>query len=139
VDNARYKILIADDDASVSKLLERTLRTDGYQVVAATDGQQAIDLTLRERPDLLILDLTMPKLNGYEVTRTLREREDTRNVCIILLTAHPEEGSAAKGFQEGADDYLMKPFTPAHLRARVQTWLLRRSAPPSPNSDTTPR
>jgi two-component system, OmpR family, alkaline phosphatase synthesis response regulator PhoP len=137
VRNARYKVLIADDDPSISKLLERTLRTDGYQVFVATDGEQAVDFAVKYRPDLVILDLTMPKMDGYEVTRALRRWDETRNACIILLTAHPQEDSAAKGFEEGADDYLVKPFTPAHLRARVQTWLLRRSPPGQQDDDAT--
>jgi len=128
VHNDQYKILIADDDESISKLLERTLRSDGYQVVMASDGEQAVALAIAEQPSLLILDLTMPKMDGYEVTRALRERPDTCHMCIILLTANHEEDSAARGFEEGANDFLLKPFTPAHLRARVQTWLLRRDA-----------
>src|SRR3954467_2584730 len=91
--NDQYKILIADDDESISKLLERTLRSDGYQVVMASDGEQAVALAIAEQPSLLILDLTMPKMDGYEVTRALRERPDTCHMCIILLTANHEEDS----------------------------------------------
>jgi len=137
VSNARYKIVIADDDPTISKLLERTLRTDGYQVFMATDGEQAVELAVKYQPDLLILDLTMPKLDGYEITRAIRRWEETKRACIILLTAHPEENSAARGFEVGADDYLVKPFTPAHLRARVQTWLLRRAGSPREDDDET--
>ena len=127
MENAQFKVLIADDDPSVAKLLERALRSDGYQVLVATDGLQTLDLAIAERPDVLVLDVTMPKMDGYEVTRALREREETRGICIILLTAHQEAELAAKGFEQGADDYIVKPFAPAHLRARVQTWLFRRA------------
>jgi two-component system OmpR family response regulator len=120
-------ILVADDDPDITDLISSVLSEDNHRVVSVWDGLAAIDLALREAPDIVILDLNMPKSDGFEVIRRLREHAPTRNTPIILLTANNDEGSAAKGFAGGADDFLVKPFTPAHLRARVATWLLRRA------------
>ena len=120
-----YKILVADDDPDISDLISSLLAEDHHEVVIAFDGVEAIEVAKRESPDLVIVDLNMPRSDGYEVIRALRQFDATRETPIILLTANNDEGTAAKGFAGGADDFLVKPFTPSHLRARVSTWLLR--------------
>ncbi len=122
----RYKVLAADDDPALLSMLADALTTGGYAVATAADGNQAIDVALRERPDLIILDVSMPGLDGIEVVRRLRDEEKTRDTIIVLLTAVRAERAVEESFESGANDYLIKPFTVSHLLARVQTWLLRR-------------
>ena len=122
----RYKVMAADDDLALLSMLAETLTIVGYDVATAANGQQALDVAVRERPDLVILDVTMPGLDGIEVVKRLRDDERTRHVVIVLLTAVRAESAVAESFESGADDYLVKPFTASHLLARVQTWLLRR-------------
>jgi DNA-binding response OmpR family regulator len=124
---ARYKVLVADDDLDITDLVTAILQEDNHDVVTAHDGAQAVDLAVRESPDVIVLDVNMPKADGYEVIRQLRESDVTKRTPIILLTANNNEGAAAQGFAGGADDFLVKPFAPSHLRARVMTWLLRSS------------
>lgn len=123
----QFTILIADDDRGVVELLAHALSSSGYHVLTAGDGQEAIEVAIREEPDLVVLDVGMPKADGYEVTRALRERSATRETPIIMLTGHRGEELAAKGFEVGVDDYLLKPVALAQVLARVQTWLLRHS------------
>jgi DNA-binding response OmpR family regulator len=122
----RYKVMAADDDPALLSMLADTLASGGYDVVTADDGQRAIDLAQQERPDLVILDVTMPRLDGIEVVKRLRDDERTRDTIVVLLTAVRTESAVEESFESGADDYLVKPFTVSHLLARVQTWLLRR-------------
>jgi DNA-binding response OmpR family regulator len=121
-----YRILAADDDPALLSMLADTLSVGGYAVSTAADGKEAIEAARRERPDLIILDLSMPDIDGMEVVRILRDDERTRDTTIVLLTAVRAEKAAEEGFESGADDYIIKPFTVSHLLARVQTWLLRR-------------
>jgi DNA-binding response OmpR family regulator len=121
-----YRILAADDDPALLTMLADTLTVGGYAVSTASDGNEAIEVAQRERPDLVILDVTMPGIDGMEVIRMLRHDERTQDTTIVLLTAVRAEASVAEGFESGADDYIIKPFTVSHLLARVQTWLLRR-------------
>jgi DNA-binding response OmpR family regulator len=119
-------ILIADDDADIRSLVAFRLERAGYEVVQASDGEHALQLALERPPDLAVLDVMMPRLTGIEVTRRLRENEDTRRIPVILLTARVQEADVAAGFEAGADDYLKKPFSPQELRSRVQAILGRR-------------
>jgi DNA-binding response OmpR family regulator len=119
-------VLVADDDADILALVTFRLERIGYAVVAANDGEEALRLALEHRPDLAVLDVMMPKLDGYEVTSRLRQREETRDVPVILLTARVQEADVARGFEAGADDYVKKPFSPQELGARVQAILGRR-------------
>jgi DNA-binding response OmpR family regulator len=121
-----FKILAADDDPALLTMLADTLSVGGYAVTTAPDGTQAVEIARREQPDLVILDVTMPGMDGIEAIRTLRDDERTRDAVILLLTAVRAETAVEAGFQSGADDYIIKPFTVSHLLARVQTWLLRR-------------
>jgi len=119
-------VLVADDDEDIRSLVTFRLEKSGYRVLVACDGEEALALALEHAPDLAVLDVMMPKLDGYEVTRRLREEHATRAMPIILLTARAQEADVARGFESGADDYLRKPFSPQELRARVQAILGRR-------------
>jgi DNA-binding response OmpR family regulator len=120
-------VLVADDDEDILQLVAFRLERAGYTVVTAADGQQALAAAREHRPDLAVLDVMMPGLNGYEVTRALRGDPETAAIAVILLTARVQEADVSRGFEAGADDYLRKPFSPQELRSRVQAILARRS------------
>ena len=119
-------VLAADDDEDILALVAFRLERSGYTVIQARDGQEALDLALSEKPDLAVLDVMMPKLDGFELTRRLRSEEATSRMPIILLTARAQDSDVAQGFEAGADDYIRKPFSPQELRTRVQAILGRR-------------
>jgi DNA-binding response OmpR family regulator len=119
----RSVVLVADDDPDILELVAFRLERAGYEVVQATDGEQALQLATELNPDLAVLDVTMPKLTGYDVTRRIRADDATRQMRVILLTARVQEADVALGFASGADDYLKKPFSPEDLRARVEALL----------------
>ena len=118
-------ILVIDDEKDIVELIRYNLVQAGYRVVSALDGQQALDLARRERPDLVVLDLMLPTLPGTEVARILRQDEKTRAIPIIMLTARGSEVDRIVGFELGADDYVVKPFSPRELVLRIQA-ILRR-------------
>jgi DNA-binding response OmpR family regulator len=124
--SAQPVVLVADDDADIRQLVTFRLERAGYEVVEAADGEQALEVCGQVRPDLAVLDVMMPKLTGYDVTRRIREDEALRSMPVILLTARVQESDVAQGFDAGADDYIKKPFSPQELRARVQAILGRR-------------
>ncbi len=119
-------VLVADDADDIRDLVAFRLDRAGYEVLRAGDGQQALDLARERRPDLAVLDVMMPKLTGYDVTRELRADAATSRIPVILLTARVQEADVARGFEAGADDYVKKPFSPQELKARVQAVLGRR-------------
>ncbi len=116
-------ILVVDDDRKITDMLRRTLIYEGYRVVTAADGEEALIKAQSERPDLVILDWLMPKLNGLETAKMLRE---TGPVPILMLTARDAVEQRVEGLDSGADDYLVKPFAPEELLARIRA-LLRRT------------
>ena len=122
----RPVVLVADDDDGIRDLVAFRLDSAGYEVLRAGDGQQALDLAKEHIPDLAVLDVMMPKLTGYDVTRELRANAATSRIPVILLTARVQEADVARGFEAGADDYVKKPFSPQELKARVQAVLGRR-------------
>jgi DNA-binding response OmpR family regulator len=122
-ERSRPLVLVADDDRDILQLVSFRLERADYEVVQANDGEEALRLAKELRPDLAVLDLMMPKLNGYEVIREIRRNEETKAIPVILLTARVQEADVARGFEAGADDYLKKPFSPQELRARVQAIL----------------
>jgi diguanylate cyclase (GGDEF)-like protein len=131
------KILIADDDAHTRNLLRELLESWGYQVAVAEDGEQAL-ASAKEIPDLALLDLMMPKLDGFGVLKQLRECPDTANIPVILLTAAGEVDEKLKGIELGADDYVTKPFRIVDLQERVEAALekkRRQSAEDRPTED----
>jgi DNA-binding response OmpR family regulator len=123
--NLRPLVLVADDDPDILALVRLRLERDGYEVLSAPDGETALDLALARPPDLALLDVMMPRLDGYEVTRRLREHGPTTTIPIILLTARVQEPDVERGFEAGADDYVTKPFSPQALGQRVQAALER--------------
>jgi DNA-binding response OmpR family regulator len=125
-DAERPVVLVADDDDDIRDLVAFRLDRAGYEVLRAGDGQEALDLAREHRPDLAVLDVMMPKLTGYDVTRELRADAATSRIPVILLTARVQEADVARGFEAGADDYVKKPFSPQELKARVQAILGRR-------------
>ncbi|HLO34788.1 MAG TPA: response regulator [Candidatus Deferrimicrobium sp.] len=123
------KILVVDDDPNVQRLLQYTLKQEGYEVVVASDGAEGFRLWGAEAPDLILLDVMLPKLDGYQVATKIRTEEGTTgHVPIIMLTAEREVEQKVRGLRAGADDYLIKPFHPAELMARIKS-LLARFAP----------
>jgi len=121
------KILVVDDEAPIIDVLSYNLQRANYEVLVAWDGEQALALARREHPDLVILDLMLPKLDGIEVCRTLRR--ECAEMRIIMLTARDEEVDRVVGLELGADDYVVKPFSVRELLARVKNHLRRASAP----------
>jgi DNA-binding response OmpR family regulator len=119
-------ILVADDEEDLRELVSYRLSRSGYEVVEAVDGQEAFELATERTPDLMVLDVMMPRLDGYELTRRVREQDSLRSVPVILLTARSQETDVGRGFDVGADDYLKKPFNPDELVARVRAVLGRR-------------
>jgi DNA-binding response OmpR family regulator len=119
-------ILAADDDPDIRELVAFRLERSGYTVLQAADGEEARALALEHTPDLAVLDVMMPKMDGFEVVRRLRAEEATKRMPIIMLTARAQDSDVEEGFESGADDYLRKPFSPQELRARVQAILGRR-------------
>ena len=119
------RILIVDDEPRYLRLLEANLRTEGYEVVTAQDGGQAVDLFSNQPIDLVLMDVMMPKLDGFGATQRIREFS---NVPIIILTAKGDEQDRVRGLDLGADDYLVKPFSATELLARVRA-VLRRAQP----------
>ncbi len=123
------KILVVDDDPNVQRLLQYTLKQEGYDVVIAADGAEGFRLWGAEAPDLILLDVMLPKLDGYQVAAKIRSEEGgSAHVPIIMLTAEREVEQKVRGLRAGADDYLIKPFHPAELLARIKS-LLARFAP----------
>jgi two-component system alkaline phosphatase synthesis response regulator PhoP len=120
------RILVVDDDAEIVRLLRAYLVQEGYQVLAAYDGEEALHVIRRERPDLVVLDLMMPRLDGWDVTRAVRRAPALRATPIIMLTARVDDQDKIVGLELGADDYVTKPFNPREVVARVRA-VLRRS------------
>lgn len=119
-------ILVADDEEDLRELVAYRLTRSGYAVIAARDGEEALRLAGERAPDLMVLDVMMPRLDGYELTRRVRAEDSLRAIPIILLTARSQEADVDRGFEVGADDYLKKPFNPDELVARVRAVLGRR-------------
>jgi len=124
----KEKILVVDDERQIVDIVRAYLERDGYRVLTAYDGRQALDLAGRERPALLILDLMLPEMSGWDVMRALRRVSDAP---VIMLTARDDPTDKVVGLELGADDYVVKPFDPKELLARVRA-VLRRLRPPEP-------
>jgi pilus assembly protein CpaE len=123
------KILVVDDDPNVQRLLQYTLKQEGYEVLVASDGAEGFRLWDDESPSLILLDVMLPKLDGYQVATKIRQSEDDdHHVPIIMLTAEKEVEQKVRGLRAGADDYLVKPFHPAELLARMKSLMARFSS-----------
>jgi DNA-binding response OmpR family regulator len=123
------KALVVDDDRVLADLVAFSLRREGFEVILAHDGEAALRRWAEEQPDLIVLDLNMPKLDGFAVCQQIREQADTP---IILLTVRGEEDDIVRGLKLGADDYMVKPFSPRQLIARAQAILRRAGQTPTP-------
>src|SRR5512143_2580696 len=134
--SAPHRVLVVDDEPDITALVAYHLAKAGYRVSTAATGPEALKAAREERPDLVILDLMLPGISGYDVLADLRGFEETKDVGVILLTARRDEQDRIRGLSLGADDYLMKPFSPAELVLRVQAILRRLSSPPISTGST---
>lgn len=121
------KILIVDDEPHIIELVKFNLEIEGFKIIEASDGSQALEIAHTQKPDLIILDLMLPGIDGWQVCKELRAAKDTQYIPIIMLTARSEEIDKILGLEIGADDYITKPFSPMELTARVKA-VLRRAA-----------
>jgi DNA-binding response OmpR family regulator len=120
---ARPLVLVADDDEDILQLVVLRLGRSGYDIVSATDGESAVELAMARCPDLVVIDVAMPRLDGLEITRILRARDETATTPILLLTARTRDVDVELGLAAGADDYVTKPFSPELLAQRVAALL----------------
>lgn len=120
---ARRKVLLADDDAGLRRLVGTTLGSDDFDLLQATDGDEALEVARRELPDLILLDVNMPRLNGFEVCRQLKADPATAGIKVVMLTARANESDRVQGREAGADEYFVKPFSPVQLLDKVYSLL----------------
>ena len=113
------KVLICDDEPYIRESVSYVAREEGFEVLTAEDGQEALETARRERPDLVFLDLMMPRKNGFQVCEALREDDATRGIYVIILTARGQEVDRERGVKVGANEYLTKPFSPRKLRQKM--------------------
>ncbi len=123
------KILVVDDEAYIVHILEFSLGMEGYEVITAYDGEEAISKAERENPDLIVLDIMMPKLDGYETCRRLKSIGKTKSIPVILLSAKGRSMDQRVGMDAGADEYITKPFSPRKLVERISSHISRAKAP----------
>src|SRR5512132_3868638 len=124
-----HRILVVDDEPDITALVAYHLAKAGFRVSTASNGPEALKAAREERPDIVILDVMLPNVSGYDVLSEMRRREETSEVGVILLTARREEADRIRGLSLGADDYLTKPFSPQELTLRVNALLRRLGAP----------
>ena len=123
---AKKKILIVEDEKDIVEMIEYNLKKEGYTILSVMKGEDAVSLAKRERPDLIILDLMLPGIDGFETCKLLKSNEITEQVPIIMLTAKSQEADKVAGLELGADDYITKPFSPRELLARIKVALGRQ-------------
>ncbi len=114
-----HKILVVDDEYFISRSLSFIFEREGYKCFVANDGKMALELIRREKPDLVFLDISMPKMNGYEVCREIRRDEDLKDIYVIMLTAMGQDVDQKASLEAGADEYMLKPFNPRLVREHV--------------------
>ena len=120
---AKGRILVVDDEIYIVHILDFSLGMEGYEVLTALDGEQALEKARTEKPDLIVLDIMMPKLDGYETCKRLKADPETKDVPVILLSAKGRNVDQKVGFEVGADDYITKPFSPRKLVERINAIL----------------
>ena len=128
---SKGRIEIIEDDRDIVEMIGYNLKEEGYEVISAFDGEKGIELARREKPDLIILDIMLPVLDGFEVCRTLKQQQSTAQIPIIILSAKSRETDKVVGLELGADDYMTKPFSPRELTARIKAVLRRHKEQPS--------
>ena len=121
----KQKILVVEDEKDIRELVQHHLAKSGFETLVASDGQEAFQKIQKSRPDLIVLDLMLPEMDGKELAKLLRAREETKDIPIVMLTAKTEEVDRIIGFELGADDYIPKPFSPRELVLRVKAVLKR--------------
>jgi len=114
------KIVLAEDEPQIARLTEFKLKKEGYEVTWKENGEEALEAIKAEKPDLVLLDVMMPVMGGYEVLRRLKEDENLKSIPVVMLTSRAQERDVVKGIDLGAEDYITKPFHPAELLARVK-------------------
>lgn len=117
------KILVIEDDPNILKLISHTLRREGYEVITASDGSEGLRKVIESHPHLVVLDISLPGLDGYQVCHQLRSEQTTSHLPVIMVTAMSRPSDQRRGFENGADDYLPKPFMLSELVTRVQSLL----------------
>ena len=130
----KERILIVEDEKDISELLEYNLQSEGFVPVKAFDGNEALEMVKKERPDLILLDIMMPEMDGRDVCKALKRDEKTRHIPVVMLTAKSEESDVIVGLELGADDYIVKPFSPKVLISRIKA-VLRRTKDRKPSSE----
>lgn len=120
---SKGKILVVDDEVNITQILEFSIGAEGYEVISAQNGEEAIDKARREQPDLIILDIMMPIIDGYEACRILKANPLTKNIPVVLLTAKGRDIDRRLGYEVGATDYIIKPFSPNKLIDRIHELL----------------
>lgn len=131
---AKMNVLIVEDETDILQLLKYNVESAGFEVSTAEDGYEALSLAKRQLPDLILLDLMIPGLDGFEVCRELKRNAETKHIPIIMLTAKGEEIDRIVGLELGADDYVVKPFSPRELNLRIRAVLRRSGADESPEA-----
>jgi len=120
------KILVVDDEPDTVLLAKRLLELDGYQIIAAYDGEEALQKFHAEKPNVVILDVLLPLIDGFEVCRKIKSEDNTADTCVIMFTVKSHDSDREKGFQSGANYYVVKPFSGERLRALIQDILANR-------------
>ncbi len=119
----RGKVLVVDDEINITQILEFSIGAEGYEVISASNGEEAIEKARSEQPDLIILDIMMPRIDGYEACRILKANPVTKNIPVLLLTAKGRDIDKRLGYEVGATDYIVKPFSPNKLIDRIHKLL----------------
>jgi len=119
----KYKVLIIEDEPDIMELVQVTLSGDDYHLLEARDGEKGLELGTTQHPDLILLDIMLPKLDGYEICRRLKADKKTSHIPVVMLTAFGQKREIEEGYKVKADDYIVKPFEPLKLRQRVKKFL----------------
>ena len=119
------KILIAEDERDIRDLVAFTLRFAGHEVFAASNGQEALEMAPQVTPDLILMDVRMPRMTGYEACKAMKANTDLKDIPVVFLTARGQESEVQQGLDAGAEEYLLKPFAPDHLTSRIKAILAK--------------
>ncbi len=117
---SKKKVMIVDDEAHIVELVRVCLEDSNYDIIEAYDGQEAVNKAQEDHPDLILLDIMLPNMDGYEVCKILKDSDETKEIPIVMLTAKGQEVDKVKGFQAGADAYMTKPFSPLRLLTELE-------------------